>query len=342
MTRRVALLAAFVFALACAPSAGAATASVVGSTLTYVAAPGENNTVSIAYDAKIGSYRFTDTTAPVTGGSGCGAIEHELDCVDNGISVIVVNLRDGDDKWLGGDIKVVPAVDGGAGNDDLSGIGFLNGGDGNDTLKGLDGGAQLDGGAGNDTLVGGEGDDLLDGGPGDDLLIGNDGSDTFVGGLGLDRIDASGDGGKTVDCQGRDDEIVQGETTNVKLVGCSGAPTAQISAARVRVSRLVKNGMQFTVSCDRPCAVYWELIPDKRVRKLVRHDGGWLDRHVVVVDGDGFRNPISGTQRFTARVIGNATKKALKRLKSFSATLGVQVYSRDGLSTKQFKKIKIG
>jgi hypothetical protein len=314
---------------------------VVGATLTYAAGAGEANSVAIAYDPAISSYKITDSSAPVSGGPGCGAIGHEVDCEDKGVQVIVVNLRDGDDKWLGGDIQVVPSVDGGAGNDDLTGIGFLNGSDGNDTLKGLDFGATLDGGAGDDTLVGGEGDDSLDGGAGDDLLIGNDGVDALTGGTGLDRIDASGDGSKTVDCQGRDDEIIQGGG-NVKRLSCSGPPTAQITTTRVRPRRLLSSGMPFTVSCDRPCAVYWELVPDAKTRRLIHHAGGWLDRHLMPTDDDGFRSPLAGPQKFTAHVLGNATRKAVKRLKSFGATLGVQVYARDGTSLKQFKRLTIG
>jgi hypothetical protein len=61
----------------------------------------------------------------------------------------------------------------------------------------------------------------------------------------------------------------------------------------------------------------------------------------VPVDADGFRNPITGPQRFTAHVIGNATKKALKRVKSFGVTLGVEVFGRDGLSQKQFRTLRV-
>src|SRR3954451_15817111 len=141
MTWRAAAVMACLLALVCAPSAGAATASVIDGTLTYAAGVGETNSVSIALDPAVNGYAITDTGALPVGGQGCGAIDHEVDCEDKNISVIVINLRDGNDKWTGGDIKVVPSVDGGSGDDDLEGIGFLGGGDGNDTLKGLDSGA---------------------------------------------------------------------------------------------------------------------------------------------------------------------------------------------------------
>ena len=339
MTRVAAVLAVLVALAVAAPAANAGTASVVGGTLTYAAGVGETNTVSIAYDTAIHSYRIIDTTAPLLGGPGCGALDQEIDCEDTNVSVIVINLRDGNDKWTGGDIKVVPSVDGGAGDDQLSGLGILSGGNGNDKLTGLDSGAQLDGGNGNDTLVGGAGDDTLDGGPGDDLLIGNDGNDTLLGGPGLDRVDASGDGVQTVDCQGRDDEIIQGD--EVTRRNCAPAPKAVVSARRVSLKKLMTSGLSFTVSCDRPCSVYWELQPDARVRKLVHHYGGWLDRHTVLPDGDGFRIPVAGPQKFTAHVIGDATKKALKDARSFAVTIGVQVWGRDGLTSKQFKTLKL-
>jgi len=63
---------------------------------------------------------------------------------------------------------------------------------------------------------------------------------------------------------------------------------------------------------------------------------------VTPIDDDGFRGPVGGAQHFTARVPSPAAKKALKRLRSFGATLGVQVFARDGASVKQFKKLKLG
>src|SRR5262245_37971945 len=121
-----ALVLAVGLALAWAPAASAGTASVVGNTLTYAAGEGETNTVNIAYDNSVSGYAITDSTAPVLGGPGCGAIEHVVDCEDTGISAIVINLRDGNDTWTGGNIKIVPSVDGGDGDDKLSGIGFLS------------------------------------------------------------------------------------------------------------------------------------------------------------------------------------------------------------------------
>lgn len=75
-------------------------------------------------------------------------------------------------------------VNGGSGNDTITGSKFaddLRGGGGNDTLNGGDG---------NDTLTGGSGNDVLNGGGGDDTMTGGAGKDTFVyaTGYGNDRV----------------------------------------------------------------------------------------------------------------------------------------------------------
>jgi hypothetical protein len=341
VTGRALVLAILLTLLVAVPAAHAGTATVVDSTLSYIAGAGETNTVSIAYDNTLGAYRITDTTAPVMGGPGCGAVDQEIDCEDKGIQIVIVNLRDGNDKWTGGDIKLTPSVEGGDGNDELSGIGFLSGGPGDDVLRGTDGGSQMDGGPGNDTLAGGDGADQIDGGPGDDLLIGNDGDDFLLGGEGLDRIDTTGGGADQVNCQGRDDEIIQ-VGDDVTRQSCTAAPVVKVAPTRVKVSRLLSGGMPFTVTCDKPCAVTWELRLGGKLRKLVHHSGAWIDRGLAKLDKDGFMDPVDGAQHFTAHVVGNATKKGLKRLKSLDAALYVRAYGRDGLAATVTKKLRIG
>jgi uncharacterized delta-60 repeat protein len=82
-------------------------------------------------------------------------------------------------------------VRGGAGNDRanaemMSKPTRLDGGAGNDQLTGGSGSDRLDGGAGNDRLAGGGGDDRLNGGAGDDSLWGSAGRDRILGGGGTD------------------------------------------------------------------------------------------------------------------------------------------------------------
>jgi uncharacterized delta-60 repeat protein len=86
----------------------------------------------------------------------------------------------------------VENVDGGAGNDRITGSAgdnFLFGNQGDDTVDGGAGGDVLYGDDGNDVLTGGPGKDRLNGNKGDDTLFARDGSndDLLDGGPGIDR-----------------------------------------------------------------------------------------------------------------------------------------------------------
>ncbi|OIQ33649.1 MAG: hypothetical protein BM562_01130 [Alphaproteobacteria bacterium MedPE-SWcel] len=91
------------------------------------------------------------------------------------------------DDLLTGSAGVADVLDGGAGNDTLTGFGGgddLYGGTGDDVLSADDvaigdGGNWLFGDQGNDSLTGGDGSDHLVGGEGDDLLTGGTGADHF-------------------------------------------------------------------------------------------------------------------------------------------------------------------
>ncbi|HND52074.1 MAG TPA: hypothetical protein PLV92_06750, partial [Pirellulaceae bacterium] len=73
-------------------------------------------------------------------------------------------------------------INGGDGDDYLTGFGNLNGNNGVDSLVGGDFSQLITGGAGNDQLFGGGGDDLLNGNGGEDLFVGGQGADTINGG----------------------------------------------------------------------------------------------------------------------------------------------------------------
>ncbi|ESW59590.1 MAG: type I secretion protein, partial [Rhodobacter sp. CACIA14H1] len=100
------------------------------------------------------------------------------------------------DTFTGSDaITVAVSLDGGAGNDALTGTGgadTLLGGAGNDTLNGGAGADSLDGGADNDLLTGGAGSDTLQGGTGADTLTGGAGNDQLSGGDGDDILTVGG------------------------------------------------------------------------------------------------------------------------------------------------------
>ncbi|HEX4735610.1 MAG TPA: hypothetical protein VH247_14450, partial [Thermoleophilaceae bacterium] len=120
--------------LAAAP-AHAGTASVAGRTLTFVAAAGEANAVGV--DHQSGTFFLRDTGAPPSAGAGCRLAADEVQCPDNGITAVVVELGDANDnagissfELTGVDIT----VHGGPGNDSLSSPGHLFGDDGRDDL----------------------------------------------------------------------------------------------------------------------------------------------------------------------------------------------------------------
>lgn len=80
-------------------------------------------------------------------------------------------------------------INGGSGNDTLSGTGSADtilGNDGNDSLFGNSGADLIEGGSGDDTLDGGTENDTLRGGAGNDVLLAGFGSDVFDGGDGQD------------------------------------------------------------------------------------------------------------------------------------------------------------
>jgi fibronectin-binding autotransporter adhesin len=115
--------------------------------------------------------------------------------VNYGSVPVVLNtfnsLTNGMEGWAGGGQPIV-------GNDaanvlnfqliSMSGVPFIDGGLGNDTITGTNGVDELRGGIGNDTLFGMGGTDILRGGANDDSLNGGDGVDSLYGDDGVDTI----------------------------------------------------------------------------------------------------------------------------------------------------------
>jgi Ca2+-binding RTX toxin-like protein len=169
-------LLAFVL-IAVAPSAAhAATASVTGGTLTYVATEGDANNLSITVAG--GDYTVSDLAGHAIGvAAGCSltGTPSEVTC-PGPITALNVDVRDRDDTIALGPGTAAATLTGGAGDDEL------NGGDGDDTLNG---------GTDADRLDGAGGADVLNGDWGDDTLIGGAGGDTFNGGAGTDVADYS-------------------------------------------------------------------------------------------------------------------------------------------------------
>ena len=148
----------------------------------FVAADGEQNRITLARATEPPAYQpkltFTDTGAPLTAGAGCTQVDdHSATCT--GYSVIAsITAGDGDDTVAG----PAATVDGGAGNDELSGAQVQIGGPGDDKLTGSDTGSLLQGGLGRDTINGGKANDTIlddvDAGV-QDVVDGGDGVDTM-------------------------------------------------------------------------------------------------------------------------------------------------------------------
>ena len=132
--------------------------------------------------------------------------------IDNGDNNII-NLGDGSDEYDGTNADG-STVDGGAGNDELTGT------PGDDDLSGGLGDDTLIGGAGNDTLIGGGGADALFGNAGADNLSGETGNDSADGGDGVDTIE--GGAGDDSLIGGYSDDTISGGTGNDDLEGSAG------------------------------------------------------------------------------------------------------------------------
>jgi Ca2+-binding RTX toxin-like protein len=178
------LMAALVTGL-CAGSAKAATASVTGSTVRYIADSGEANNTTVTLFGSTTLVIREFGAATITAGAGCTAADPKEVSCDSGSPSVDVSAGDMNDRVV---------VDGLIAT-------LIHGGAGDDTLVATDTGSdELDGDAGNDTLEAGTGNDTLNGGSGDDSMTGGcsgfcagrEGDDTFAGGTGTDAVSYAG------------------------------------------------------------------------------------------------------------------------------------------------------
>lgn len=143
-----------------AMSRSATTISRAGNVVTIRGGPGASN---IVWGAGLFANAFFDTAGTLRAGAGCQpSSPTRLSCGRGNWTKIVAVLGGGADH-IGGLIPARLIVDGGRGNDELTGNAqndWLSGGPGNDVLYGD---------SGNDTLIGGPGVDLLKCGPGLDI-----------------------------------------------------------------------------------------------------------------------------------------------------------------------------
>ncbi|MFT5326830.1 MAG: Ca2+-binding RTX toxin-like protein [Planctomycetaceae bacterium] len=141
-----------------------------------------------------------------------------------------------------------PTLDGGAGNDQLTGSGFmdlLRGQEGNDTLIGGGGNDFLQGGAGDDQLNGADDNDGLSGGSGNDTIFGGLGDDIAFGGTGDDSI--RGDAGADTIFGGADSDDVDGGADIDQVAGGTGDGAADSGDVVTGLAEEIDEAFQFTV-----------------------------------------------------------------------------------------------
>jgi Ca2+-binding RTX toxin-like protein len=199
-----------------------ATATIVAGEVTYTAASGEENDVTVV--ATGGLFRITDPGAVITAGAGCEPVgRHEVTCRPGEKNVLVSVGDEADSVAVGPWPTMFVRVYGQGGNDLVSGGGGMSGGTGDDILRGGRFENRLEGGAGNDTLYGGPSFDVLDGGPGADNIQGGANIDILHGLLGADRLDGGAGGDWIVAGPGND--RLNGGGGNDHLLGGFGNDT---------------------------------------------------------------------------------------------------------------------
>lgn len=260
-------------------------APVTAYTVEIEAEAGETNDITVTRELGVegapGTLRVRDAGADLRPGTGCEAVDaREITCAmlprsgspPTTARIGGVNLGDGDDRLVVGD-NLEPAegslvfggdgddtisypngaIDGGAGNDTLSG-GDVRGGDGHDAITGNGRDTLLDGGPGADTITGGSGADtvtfaaygigvymnLLDTAPVDPLkegdaisavenVIGTSGQDTLIGDDGANVLDG-GSGSDTLTGGGGDDELIGADSYADTLSGGAGNDVLRVGA----------------------------------------------------------------------------------------------------------------
>ena len=143
-------------------------------------------------------------TLNALGGNDSVTVGNLTDVVE--LTAINLLMGDGDDTVNASaqaNAAIALTIDGGAGNDNLTGspnADAINGAAGNDTIVGLAGIDVVNGGDGDDTITGGPGNETQLGGAGNDTFIWNpgDGSDTLLGGAGTDTMVFNGSAGNEV------------------------------------------------------------------------------------------------------------------------------------------------
>lgn len=213
--------------LALPGSAAAGTVSVNAGTLTYIAAPGERNSVDVLrYSSSYGNgYAVYEEGARLIAGAGCQlrGVRGRAVCLDP-VQAFRAELGDRDDLLTVRALAVPATIDSGPGADLIEGGSagdLIDAGPGTDTVVGNAGDDAATGGTGGDLLQGGTGADSLTGQAGDDVAMGQGGSgDQVSGGAGRDML-LGGGGSDTLRGDAGGDALVGGGGID-KLDGGAG------------------------------------------------------------------------------------------------------------------------
>ena len=209
--------------------------SFSGDVFTYAGHPTQRSAVTIDQNTISGEYGFQSNQPIEPKPAACDWVLMDHTWVDcpSGATKVVVNLGSGDDFVTASFLEIPLEIKGNAGGDELRG-GLLpddiDGGEGNDTLTGDAAFSaplshdDLDGGPGNDWLRGGLGHDVLHGGAGTDAARYDDGARNATQPLSLTIDGVANDG-----AAGESDNIL----TDVEDLYCrDGADVLVGSASR--------------------------------------------------------------------------------------------------------------
>jgi Ca2+-binding RTX toxin-like protein len=177
--RRILLTVGFglVVGLAASPAAFASTVTITGGNTVRVLESGsEVNRVTVRYDAGMDLYEVGDSAANLTPSGTCAMVTaHSATCPGAGIKTISVDT-DAQNDSIAMDLTTIPStvtgsLDGGPGDDSISGRGTLTGDTGKDQISGSLLADNVRGSSGNDTIDAGDGPDDIQGGSGTDTVV---------------------------------------------------------------------------------------------------------------------------------------------------------------------------
>jgi Ca2+-binding RTX toxin-like protein len=159
-----------------APAAASTVTVTGGSTVRVQESGSEVNRIGVSYDTGLDLYTVTDSAANLTPSGTCTTVNsHAATCPGAGIKTLSVTT-DALADVIALDQNTIPStvsgsLDGGPGNDTVSGHGTLTGGSGDDTLIGS---------ALADNVRARSGRDWIEAGDGPDDIIGGSGTDTLA------------------------------------------------------------------------------------------------------------------------------------------------------------------